>query len=79
MNFVTTLMGRFGLLKEDLDCHFSGLRNPVAMIMLGLAAWCTLWIVPGGGVAYAQNTNATIRGQVLDPTGALVPNAQVVI
>ena len=28
---------------------------------------------------YAQNTNATIRGQVLDPTGALVPNAQVVI
>jgi hypothetical protein len=30
-------------------------------------------------VAYAQNTNATIRGQVLDSTGALVPNAQVVI
>jgi hypothetical protein len=35
--------------------------------------------VPGAGVAYAQNTNATIRGQVLDPTGALVPNAQVII
>jgi len=33
----------------------------------------------GVGVAYAQNTNATIRGQVLDPTGALVPEAQVVI
>jgi hypothetical protein len=29
MNFVTTLMGRFGLLKEDLDWYFSGLRNPV--------------------------------------------------
>lgn len=28
---------------------------------------------------YAQNTNATIRGQVLDPTVALVPNAHVVI
>lgn len=36
-------------------------------------------IVPGAGVAYAQNTNATIRGQVLDPTGALVANANVVI
>jgi hypothetical protein len=48
--------------------------------VLGLAAWCTLpSVVPGIGVAYAQNTNATIRGQVLDSTGALVPNAQVVI
>jgi hypothetical protein len=36
-------------------------------------------VVSGAGVAYAQNTNATIRGQVLDPSGALVPNAQVVI
>ncbi len=31
------------------------------------------------GVAYAQNSNATIRGQVLDPSGALVPNANVTI
>jgi hypothetical protein len=40
-------------------------------------------IVPGAfsmvGVAHAQNTNATIRGQVLDPTGALVPGAAIVI
>ncbi len=36
-------------------------------------------VSPGAGVAYAQNTNATIRGQVLDPTGALVPDAKVVI
>jgi hypothetical protein len=35
--------------------------------------------IPGTGVAYGQNTNATIRGQVLDATGALVPDAQVVI
>ena len=35
---------------------------------------------PGGaGTAYAQNTNATIRGQVLDPDGALVAHAKVVI
>jgi hypothetical protein len=30
-------------------------------------------------MAYAQNTNATIRGQVLDSTGALVPDAHVII
>ena len=45
-----------------------------------LAVWYIVAIVlTGGSEAYAQNTNATIRGQVLDPTGALVPNAQVVI
>ena len=50
------------------------------MAVLGFTGWCTLpSVVPGAGVAYAQNTNATIRGQVLDPTGALVPNAEVLI
>lgn len=34
---------------------------------------------PGAGSAVAQNTNATIRGQVLDTSGALVPNAHVLI
>lgn len=29
--------------------------------------------------AYAQNTNATIQGQVMDPLGALVPNATITI
>jgi hypothetical protein len=58
----------------------SVLRKPAAIAVLGFAGWCTLpSVVSGGGVAYAQNTNATIRGQVLDPTGALVPDAQVVI
>jgi hypothetical protein len=58
----------------------SVLRKPAAVAVLGFAAWCTLpSVVPGAGVAYAQNTNATIRGQVLDSTGALVPDAQVVI
>jgi hypothetical protein len=58
----------------------SVLRKPAAVAVLGFAAWCTLpSVVPGAGVAYAQNTNATIRGQVLDSTGALVPGAQVVI
>jgi Carboxypeptidase regulatory-like domain/TonB dependent receptor/TonB-dependent Receptor Plug Domain/IPT/TIG domain len=56
------------------------LRRPVASIALGLVAWCMLpALSPDTSVAYAQNTNATIRGQVLDPTGALVPEAKVVI
>ena len=56
------------------------LRKPTAMAVLGLAFGSTLlMVVSGAGVAYAQNTNATIRGQVLDSTGALVPDAQVVI
>ena len=56
------------------------LRNPAATVALGLIGWCTLPAVfPSSGVAHAQNTNATIRGQVLDPTGALVPGAKVVI
>ncbi len=45
---------------------------------LALAA-CSIF--PGSlsvaGIVYAQNTNATIRGQVLDPSGALVPNASI--
>lgn len=31
------------------------------------------------GAAYAQNSNATIRGQVLDSTGAVIPSAKVLI
>jgi hypothetical protein len=51
-----------------------------AITALVLAVSCILPVVlAGGNEAYAQNTNATIRGQVLDPTGALVPNAQVII
>jgi len=42
---------------------------PVVAAALALTAWGTLpSLIPGAGVAYAQNTNATIRGEVLDPT-----------
>jgi hypothetical protein len=63
-------------------CYRTGaafLKPPVVAI-LALAISCMpSSIVPGMAVAYAQNTNATIRGQVLDPAGALVPDAKVVI
>src|ERR1700744_302556 len=55
-------------------------RGPAVVVAIGLVGWCALpSVLSNAGVAYAQNTNATIRGQVLDPTGALVPNAKVVI
>jgi hypothetical protein len=56
------------------------MRSPVAGALLALSIVFVLpSLIPGFGVSYAQNTNATIRGQVLDPTGALVPNAKVLI
>jgi len=50
------------------------LQNQAAAVVLGLVGWCMLPTLSlTAGVAYAQNTNATIRGQVLDSTGALIP------
>lgn len=55
-------------------------RIPVVAASFALVAWCILpGLLPSVGTAYAQNTNATIRGSVLDPTGALVPNATVIV
>ena len=57
-----------------------GVRRRIAVVVLGAIGWSLMpTLFPSAGVVYAQNTNATIRGQVLDPTGALVPNAKVVI
>jgi len=53
-------------------------RNPVALFRVAQA--CVLVILSiGVNPSYAQNSNSTIRGLVSDPSGALVPNAQVVI
>ncbi|WP_158822493.1 TonB-dependent receptor [Granulicella sp. S156] len=52
--------------------------HAVAMVLIG-SLWFVTGFLTGTGIALAQNTNATIRGQVLDPSGALVPNAAVVI
>ncbi|HXC94359.1 MAG TPA: TonB-dependent receptor [Edaphobacter sp.] len=56
------------------------LLRPSSIALFALAGYCTSpTVLSIHGAAYAQNTNATIRGQVLDPTGALVPDAQVTI
>ncbi len=64
-----------------IKCRAGGFLRKTAPALLALAGWCALLLVVAshGSMAYAQNTNATIRGQVLDPGGALVPNARVVI
>ena len=68
------------LVKKTLYQTRSMVRMPVVAAVLALTACGTLpSLIPGVGVAYAQNTNATIRGEVLDPTGALVPSAKVLI
>jgi Carboxypeptidase regulatory-like domain/TonB dependent receptor-like, beta-barrel len=54
------------------------LRNQKAVFGL-VGSSLLLILFFGVTAAHAQNSNATIRGQVLDPAGALVPNAQVVI
>jgi hypothetical protein len=54
----------------------TSLRRSVQAALIAVTLLVTL---PDANIAHAQNTNATIRGQVLDPTGALVPNAQVVV
>jgi len=53
--------------------------KPVLALALGIVAVQVWPGLVGYGVIEAQNTNATIRGQVLDPTGALVPGAKVTI
>ena len=56
------------------------LRIETAAAVVATAVWCmSLGLVAGASFAYAQNTNATIRGQVLDPAGALVGNASVTV
>lgn len=55
-------------------------RNRTTTVVLGLVGCCILPVLFfAASMAYAQNTNATIRGQVLDPSGAAVPDAQVLI
>src|SRR5260370_26656886 len=77
--------GSLLFLRRAFPMNFSQVfgirRNRTAKAMIvGLAGWCILLaLFSGAGAVYAQNTNATIRGQVLDQSGALVPDAQVLI
>jgi hypothetical protein len=42
-------------------------------------ALCTFLMIGTASVLPAQSTNGTLRGTVLDPSGALIPQAQVTI
>ncbi len=63
--------------SRQASCIFRGSALVVTVAVGGIHFLTQ--VLPGDGIAFAQNTNATIRGQVLDPSGALVPNATVVI
>ena len=56
-------------------CHyrkvFTALAITFSFLFLNISSFT--------GAAYAQNSNATIRGQVLDSTGAVIPSAKVLI
>jgi hypothetical protein len=63
---------------QNRKSHFRQvLRAPVLATSLAMTAVSATGILTT--VAHAQNTNATIRGQVLDPSGALIPNATISI
>lgn len=58
----------------------SVLRLSTVTAILSVTALCIAPLnVSNSSTAYAQNTNATIRGQVMDPTGALIPGAHITI
>jgi Carboxypeptidase regulatory-like domain/TonB-dependent Receptor Plug Domain/TonB dependent receptor len=62
--------------------HLASRFVRISAVAAGLALTASSMLsglIPGAGVAYAQNTNATIRGLVLDPSGALISNAKVLI
>ena len=70
----------FTQVVSRIQYRAEGLLRKTVPVLVALAGWCALLVVAShGSMAHAQNTNATIRGQVLDPSGALVPNARVVI
>ncbi len=49
-------------------------------VVIAASACCLVPdLLNNAGIAFAQNTNATIRGQVVDPSGALISGASVVI
>ncbi len=72
---------RFRLLRQSAPGHqIHTFRLSVVLAVFGLAMPSVIsGTLLGTGSASAQNTNATIRGQVLDATGALIANAHVVV
>src|SRR5713226_8007636 len=56
---------------EHFKEEYANMRKAV---MIFLSA---LLLATSAGVAYAQRTTGTLRGQVLDQAGAAVPNARV--
>ena len=56
-------------------CRYQVFRQSTAVFALFLMATALFFSVS----AYAQGTTGTLRGQVLDPAGAVVPNVEVTV
>jgi outer membrane receptor protein involved in Fe transport len=55
------------------QCRFASLRRIVSVFLL------TALVLVVSHPVFAQRTTGTLRGQVLDPSGAVVPNAEVIL
>ena len=60
-------------------CPSRAKSSAVKVLLTVATCLASAGVLSSGRVACAQNTNATIRGQVLDPTGAQIPGAHVLI
>ncbi|SEG67155.1 TonB-dependent Receptor Plug Domain [Bryocella elongata] len=67
----------FPVRKSHRALRLLGLPLTAGSLVLGGCVVATPWLLTSP--ALAQNTNATIRGQVLDPAGAFLPGAKIVI
>ena len=55
------------------------LRTPLTAGGLAMASFVVMSQIVATPAVFAQNTNATVRGQVLDPAGAYISGAKIVI
>lgn len=67
------------LLGTSLSLRQRFVRARICFLATTLGAVSVFFLFLQSTPAFSQNANATIRGEVFDPSGAVVPNAQVLV